>query len=396
MPNPIYNIFGRCVLMTAFFYIEANVMCILVSSILVYREIRNTDKRLRIIEFIKTLSIYIAFYLLEILWTLCDYGFINIGIVGKILTLFFSLTTFSYGSYQWFIYSEICQGNNGIYTKRNKRLWAIPFIVAFILSIVLLVVCLLQDRDSALTKYINIFHIIMVTIAIGYEISTAIRSFYRAKRNANSIKRGTYIFMGFSPLIFSTAIVFQSIFDEVPIFCFFNTIWFINYYLNGVDNLISIDSLTKLNNRNQLNKYFHQLPNDAHYKNYLLVIDIDGFKLINDKYGHLEGDNALVLVADSFRSVCNGYPRKIFVSRYGGDEFVILAQAKDEEDVKALKAQLNEQLDITAKKCALPYDLLISVGYTEIINKTEKLNQYIAIADKEMYREKYSKEKRDR
>ena len=379
--------------MTAFFYIEANLMCIIISSILVIREIKSIDKRLRNIEFIKTLSVYIAFYFLEIIWTLFRYSILHVGLIGQLLTIFVVNTTFTYGSYQWFIYSEICQGNSGIYTKKNRRMWGIPFFIALIINIILLTVGVVNCNKNQLTRYVDIFHIIMVTIAIGYEVSSAIASWIRAiKLKAHkNVRATTYMFLALSPILFSTIIVFQSIYTEIPLFCFFNTIWVICYYLNGIDDIISLDSLTKLNNRNQLNKYFHQLPNDNQFKNYLLVIDIDQFKMINDDYGHLEGDNALVLVADTFRDICNSYPYKMFLCRYGGDEFVIVAQAKDEDGIKELKDTLNNNLLATAISCALPYNLCISVGYTEVSNNYEKLNEYIQKADKEMYLEKYSK-----
>lgn len=378
--------------MTAFFYIEANLMCILISSILVIREIRSIDKRLRNIEFIKTLSVYIAFYLLEIIWTLFKYDIIKIGLIGQLLTVFLNITTFSYGSYQWFLYSEICQGNSGIYTTRNRRKWGIPFFCALIIYIILVIVGVTQKDYAVLAHYIKILNSVMVTVAVGYEIASIIGSLSRIKQKSrNQVRFTTYLFLVISPVLFSSTIILQTIFNDIPLFCFVNTIWLISYYLNGMDDIISIDSLTKLNNRNQLRKYFHQIPNDTKYESYILVIDIDHFKAINDKFGHLEGDNALVLVSDTFRKVCSTYPHKIFLCRYGGDEFVIVAQALCLDDIKNLKNDLNNNLFITATSCSLPYKLEISVGYTKVTNDYEKLNEYIQIADKEMYLEKSNK-----
>jgi diguanylate cyclase (GGDEF)-like protein len=53
----------------------------------------------------------------------------------------------------------------------------------------------------------------------------------------------------------------------------------------------------------------------------LLMIDIDDFKIYNDKNGHVKGDQALVQMGQVFRSVCRGYD---IVTRYGGEEFAIL------------------------------------------------------------------------
>ncbi len=55
---------------------------------------------------------------------------------------------------------------------------------------------------------------------------------------------------------------------------------------------------------------------------YLLMMDADGFKQINDRYGHVEGDHALQVVATALKDVCSASGG--FIARYGGDEFVVL------------------------------------------------------------------------
>ena len=373
------------------FYIEANIVCIIISCILLFRELKNVDKQLRNIEFIKTISIYIILYLFDILRGVVDAGIIKSSSFINNYIYFFIFVTFTYGSCQWFVYSEVSQGNTEIYKIKNRIKWMAPIIILCLLFLIYTIVISIIDTGSVKSHYIIFVHLLIIFTAFVYELFSSIRSLNRARKNNETISCGFYLFMGISPIIFSSFIVFQFIFPDIPIFCFLNTIFMLCFYFNGLDKIISIDSLTKLNNRNQLNKYFHQIKRENEYSNYVLVIDIDNFKSINDKYGHLEGDNALVLVADTFRCVCGMYSYKIFISRYGGDEFVIIVQAPDKDKVEQIKKAINEKVSDNAIKSGKPYNLSVSIGISMIKEEHLRLEQSLEMADKEMYLEKSEK-----
>jgi diguanylate cyclase len=78
------------------------------------------------------------------------------------------------------------------------------------------------------------------------------------------------------------------------------------------------DALTGLHNRRGVEVEIRALP--ASTDSSLVICDIDHFKLINDRYGHVGGDRVLKLVASSLAKSC----RPHFVARWGGEEFVIL------------------------------------------------------------------------
>ena len=76
---------------------------------------------------------------------------------------------------------------------------------------------------------------------------------------------------------------------------------------------------------------------------YLLIMDVDNFKTINDMYGHIEGDRALKLIA---RSLClAGESRGLFVSRYGGDEFIACIRNAELNDPAQVAQQVIQKLD---------------------------------------------------
>ena len=94
-------------------------------------------------------------------------------------------------------------------------------------------------------------------------------------------------------------------------------------YLTGVYNRREADYLLK-------NKIHNKTPGRSFLG---ILIDIDNFKEINDRYGHLTGDKVLEISAELIK---NSLRKDDFVARYGGDEFLVLLNIKDPSDLKNL------------------------------------------------------------
>ena len=126
---------------------------------------------------------------------------------------------------------------------------------------------------------------------------------------------------------------------------------------------LTLDPLTELYNRRQTNaQLIFETQHLSNSSNLLLVamIDIDHFKVINDQYGHVAGDQALRLVA----AVLKEYYRKSdFIGRFGGDEFLLLAHVNSREEAEAIIERL--QSAIAAQKPAFiaPLQITLSIGY---------------------------------
>lgn len=118
-------------------------------------------------------------------------------------------------------------------------------------------------------------------------------------------------------------------------------------------------------------------------KHWLCVLDIDHFKVINDQYGHIYGDEILILVARLLEKSVREFD-KIF--RFGGEEFVILVKSYDSVD--ALEAFERIRHVIETHQYAKIDRLTVSIGGTEITNQTDPRN-VIEAADSALY---YSKE----
>lgn len=120
----------------------------------------------------------------------------------------------------------------------------------------------------------------------------------------------------------------------------------------------------------------------------IIMIDIDDFKNINDKYGHLNGDRVLKKIG----ALLNRSKRTVdIVARFGGDEFVLLLYNQDEKGVKAFLKRLGNNLkDLRIKVEERKYiDPRLSFGYAIGRNENKKsLSKLISLADMEMYKNK--------
>jgi len=109
-----------------------------------------------------------------------------------------------------------------------------------------------------------------------------------------------------------------------------------------------VDTLTKLANRKALDELLEKATRDADSNNVELCIifsDLDFFKKINDKHGHLVGDQVLRVVANTLKGAVKG---RDLVARYGGEEFAIVILNTSIENVKRLAE--NIRTEIAAKR----------------------------------------------
>ena len=114
----------------------------------------------------------------------------------------------------------------------------------------------------------------------------------------------------------------------------------------------------------------------------VMVCDLDGFKRINDCYGHLEGDKLLRIFAAELKETCREYD---YVARMGGDEFVVIAPGMKPEAVSDKANRLN-QLAIEAGRRVCGKDLIsLSVGTSFCPEDGFDAERLLAEADRKMY-----------
>ncbi|MBS3809816.1 MAG: diguanylate cyclase [Desulfobacterales bacterium] len=158
--------------------------------------------------------------------------------------------------------------------------------------------------------------------------------------------------------------------------------------LDALKKLSITDDLTRLYNSRH---FYYQLEQEInrHYRYKrplsLFLIDIDHFKIYNDKYGHLEGDRILSrlggLISDSIRSMDTGY-------RYGGEEFtVILPETDSSAAIKVSERIVNQVKEQNPVNIEGAQPITLSIGVTEYA-QGESITRLVKRADRAMYMSK--------
>jgi diguanylate cyclase (GGDEF)-like protein len=150
------------------------------------------------------------------------------------------------------------------------------------------------------------------------------------------------------------------------------------------------DSLTGLLNRRfLLDLAEREFQRAQRYRTTLAVamLDLDGFKAVNDRFGHAAGDKVLQEVA---RCLAESVRAVDMVGRYGGDEFLLVLPDTSENTAQRIAARLQEQIETLALDVGgEPVSLGLSAGVAVAHSAAaDSLDSLIALADAEMYRVK--------
>lgn len=159
--------------------------------------------------------------------------------------------------------------------------------------------------------------------------------------------------------------------------------------VKNLESKSNIDALTKIYNRRALITYLNNICEKDKLFNslYLLIIDIDDFKRVNDTYGHIAGDKILIFISNILKTALRDGD-KIF--RYGGEEFIITLNRIDEKQCNTIAQRL---LNLVSKNKLIykgeNLNVTISMGATKFVTG-DTPDSLIARADKALYTSKSS------
>ena len=169
----------------------------------------------------------------------------------------------------------------------------------------------------------------------------------------------------------------------------------LNSMVQRLNRMWVYDTLTGVFNRAGFFKFAPNVIKEAISKRnklFVLFLDLDGLKRINDRYGHDEGDSFIRAMGNVLSKV-RGHGELLM--RYGGDEFVMMAQDFTKEDADHYIERIQKGIDEYNADSGKPYLLAASIGYS-IVEPYENMDieDLIESADREMYKVKNEKKRR--
>ncbi len=150
-----------------------------------------------------------------------------------------------------------------------------------------------------------------------------------------------------------------------------------------IERISQTDVLTGLFNRghffNRGQDFFSELVTAQKYF-FVMMVDIDFFKKVNDTYGHQKGDEALVYTAHQVQDIFS----KHLVARFGGEEFCVLGEVEDAAEIEQLCELLRERIEQdTAVKTGVAFTISLGLTYSG-----SSLEEAVFKADTALYRSK--------
>ena len=373
-----------------FFYVEANVVCIILFAIMLFREIGTVGRQTKQIFFINNVICYMLYFTSDIFWVMLLHDVLPRTQISSSIVNFANAVFLTAIAVFWFIYIEISQNVEYIKNIRKRLIVSIPAGLQVVIMAVLFLFfpSAVLKEDFTLT---DTYYFLFIATPTLYIIASSIRSFSRAFKKENYAVRRQYLVCAAYPLVLVFFGVVQTLFFQGVLFCFGVTINMVYIYIISLNDQVSIDELTHLNNRTQLKKYLateHGRPGSDRDEHYVLMIDLNKFKQINDQFGHVEGDMALRRTADALKMACSFLSVRSFIARYGGDEFIMIIKTDDEEAIKALCANIKNTLVRLNKEANPGYDLTASIGYASYSGDLKSFQGALAKADEALYEDK--------
>lgn len=152
---------------------------------------------------------------------------------------------------------------------------------------------------------------------------------------------------------------------------------------------VDVDTLSGVYNRHYMNIQLASIASQSRENKMVagIMLDIDNFKVINDRWGHMEGDEAIRAVGKLLLATVNP---KGTVYRFAGDEFTILLQVSSDREIQQMRGRIHQAVRRYNEVSGKPYQLSFSIGHA-IFAPGEPLADFVGRMDEAMYDDKKQK-----
>ena len=369
------------------FYAEVNLGCVCVLMLLFYSIKKLPTPLLKYPLFQKLVLWHIIYFISDSMWAFVNDGVLPKNTFSVLLVNYSNIVILPVVAYSCFLFAEISTRPD--MTRKQIEHLQVKLLIPIIAQALILLVSFIVAPDFWLDEKLepcDFYYMLLAIMPMLYWMTATVRGVIRAHEVQNRPNLRTYLIVAsYTPgvLIAGGAQVFFAL--TTPLFCFWCTFIILFVYLHLQNQLISTDSLTMLNNRNRLHHFLLQQREEK--DSFVIMVDVDHFKQINDTYGHAEGDRALVLVSQALKKACERLSYSMFLCRYGGDEFLMIAQTDvPDEVVKQIKDCLQEE--VSKENGSRSYTIEASMGFARWDGRPDSFKESMVNADKKMYEDK--------
>ena len=301
------------------------------------------------------------------------------------------LNTFTYStniivSALWMLYVDFRLYGNNLHMIRTLKRTFLPGAIGLIGIIVNLKWPFIYTLDSENIYHRLPFSTFYFCLTYFYLISSVIIRYSHRKRMGRTRFVPVWLFL--TPIICCTTVQFINY--GISLAWCSVSIGLVSLHMGLQNELVYLDPLTKIYNRNYLNhlmKHYSYVQTEV----FGIMLDLDHFKSINDTYGHDAGDEALIESSNILVSSVQGHAIPI---RFAGDEFVILMPSSTKEELEQIIHRIREkelEFNQSEKK---PYKLLFSMG-TARLSTAGSVEQFLKEMDNRMYEQKRIRHKQN-
>lgn len=307
----------------------------------------------------------------------------NIVYVG--IPLVYSLFITKYAAYK-------LNGNNLTDTLSGKIIIA-PLIISFLLMLSTPITHFIFyiDENAEYQRAVGAYYIPVV--AWGYLLAVTIATAIRIIRTESVVeKEALRPLETFLVFPFITTVI-QMLYYGLSVAAYGFTVSIMLFYIKRLQNQISNDDLTGLKSRAEFKRFVtSHIKKTQKQDMFVVMLDFDKFKKINDTFGHIEGDRALQNAALVLKKACLEVNQNYVLSRYGGDEFIIVGKYTGRDEDKELKKAIDYNIQKINDSKINKFTISLSFGFShKAISSYQEFCTIISSADEEMYKDKLQK-----
>ena len=376
--------------MEAVLYAEIYAVCIIAVGVLLFWTRRHETLSTEELWLKRTLTVFLLNFTANFCFTLVNRLFVWEGAPRPLSWLFKSLyfLTLNGGVFVWCGYAATVSRNRQSRARPPRYLWWILSALSSVLILVNLKTHWLFEIDADLVYRRHFLFQGELALFVLLTTAFSIPLLKHARAEAEPVQRSHLILTASFPICMLVSLALSFAGETFPVICVCVTLELLCLYIGALNHQVSIDSLTQVNNRQNLFGYMNYKLKNHEEPLHFLMIDLDGFKRINDTWGHPEGDNALVTLAGVLKKACGPFRKRPYIARYGGDEFIVVMEGSA-DDAAALCELIRKTMD-EANRSIEAYDISLSIGEAEW-REGMTPKEVISEADRELYRIKSRK-----